>query len=196
MKFDAVIERRKSVRSYKKKKPSFKLILEAIDAANQGPFAGNRNHLFFVIVEDPNKIQLIAKNCNQPWVNQAPTVVLICSKDKHLEDMYGSRGLVYSRQQAGAAINTFLLKTADLGLSSCWLGAYSDDIIKTHLKIPKNIQIEAILPVGYEKPSELSEAHNRKPKKRALDSQVYWESWQTTRRPSLFHEGKDHMSLK
>jgi len=182
MEFDSVIEKRVSVRSFKDKKASWKLVLEAIDSASKAPFPGNKNHIKFLIIENPETINKIAEFANQLWINEAPILVVICSDDTHLESQYGERGRVYSRQAAGAAIENFLLKITELGLSSCWVGAYTDELIKQTLKIPMHIQIEAILPVGYSK--------NKSDKKRkiALEHLLRWENWDTLRRHELFQE--------
>ena len=185
MEFDQIIRKRKSVKEFKSKKAPWKLVIEAIDTALQGPFAGNHNFLKFLITEDPEIIKFIAKQCDQIWISQVEILVLVLSDDKHLENIYGDRGRVYSRQQAGAAIQTMLLKLVDLGLSSCWIGSYDDDSIKSKLKIPKDIQIEAILPIGYEDSKKITE---KKPKK-ALDVVLFWEIWNQKRRPSIFEEG-------
>ncbi|MEK6854864.1 MAG: nitroreductase family protein [Nanoarchaeota archaeon] len=187
MEFDSVIKKRKSVRGFTKKKTSWKDVLEAIDATSNGPFAGNQNNLKFLIVENKEIIKEIAGFCEQLWINESSILVLVLSDDTHLENIYGERGRVYSRQQAGAAIVTLLFKLVDLGLSACWVGAYSDEIVKEKLKIPQHIQIEAIIPVGHENNS----VQKRDRIKRSLESSLYWEEWNKTRRPTLFEEGKE-----
>src|SRR3989338_4827207 len=149
MDLDLVIEKRQSVRSFKSKKVDWKRIMDAIHAANHVPFADNRNHLKFLVIESKEKIAKIAEFSEQVWISEAPVIIVICSNDKNLEEMHGERGRVYSRQQAGAAINNILLKITDLGLSSCWVGSYPDELIKQYLSMPQNIQIEAILPIGH-----------------------------------------------
>ncbi|MBI5804248.1 nitroreductase family protein [Candidatus Pacearchaeota archaeon] len=171
MEFDFVVKKRNSTRSFKNKKASWKDILEAIDAANQGPFAGNQNDLKFLIVEGKEAIKDIAEICEQDWIKDAGIIVLICSDEKNLENMYGERGRVYSRQQAGAAIQTMLLKLTEMGLDSCWVGAYSDVSLKEKLKIPSHIQIEAAIPIGYAK------EHEKKKSKNKLEHSLYWEFW-------------------
>ncbi len=194
MEFDKVINKRKSTRSFKDKRASFKDAIIAIDSAIKGPFAGNHNNLKFVIVEDTDTIKKISEFANQPWISQVGLLILVCSDDKHLEHMYGERGRVYSRQQVGAAINTILLKLTELGLDSCWVGAYTDELIKNMLGIPGHIQIEAILPVGYEKPIKGKE---KKAKKREIGSNMlYWGVWERSRRPVMMKEQPDPDSLR
>jgi len=186
MEFDAVIKKRKSVRSFKDKRASWKDVLEAIEAANQGPFADNQNNLKFIIVEEPNMIDNLAKECDQLWINKAKILIVLTSEDKHVERMFGERGRVYSRQQAGAAISTFLLKIAELGLASCWVGSYNDHEIRRLLNIPEDRQIEAILPVGYEKDK------TEKKKKKSLEATIYWGKWDCSKRPEFFAEQKEY----
>ncbi len=192
MEFNIVIKKRHSIRAFTKKKASWKSILDAIDAALKNPFAGNINHLKFVIVEEKETIKKIADLAEQTWISNAGILIVVCSDDTHLERLYGARGRVYSRQQAGAAIQTILLKLVDLGLSACWVGSYEDTMIKHLLSIPKNIQIEAVIPIGYED----TKAQNPKTRKRELEKVLRWENWKTENRPYLFQEPQDPKSLK
>ena len=183
MEFDAVIDKRHSVRSFKDKKASWKLILEAIDSANQGPFADGRNPLKFLIIEEQKTINKIAELADKLWINEATILVLVCTDDSNLEHLHGERGKKYSRQQSGAAIQTLLLKITDLGLSSCWVGAFTNEQIKQYLKIPSHIELEAIVPIGYEK-AKLTTRRRKKP----LENALFWEKWGCGKRPSLFSE--------
>lgn len=186
MEFDRIIEERHCSRAFKDKKVNFEHILEAIDAALKGPFAGNLNHLKFVIIEEEKTIKEISKFAHQTWINEVPLVIVVCSNDTHLENQYGERGRIYSRQQAGAAIVTILFKLTELGLNACWVGAFQDEIIREILKIPSHIQIEALIPVGYERGSV------KKPRKTPLENAIRWEEWETTRRPGIFKEPPLH----
>ncbi len=185
MDLDTVIEKRSSIRTFTSKTPSWKLVLEAIDTANQAPFAGNHNNLKFLIIENGEAIKKLAKFSNQHWIAEASTIVLVLSDDTHLENIYGTRGRVYSRQQAGAAIENFLLKIIDLGLSACWVGAYTDELIKEIFEIPQHIQIEALIPIGYakEKPA--------KKRKKELKNSIYWEKWGNDKKAPILKEGPD-----
>jgi nitroreductase len=182
MNFDKVIEERHSSRSFKPKRVAFGDILEAIDAAIKGPFAGNINNLKFVIVESEKTIKTLSKHANQTWINEASAVIVVCADDTLLEKQYGKMGGDYSRQQAGAAVNTLILKLTDLGINSCWVGAFDYEITKELLKIPQNIRIEAMIPVGYEK------GKAKKEHKIELESLIRWEDWNERNRPSIFQE--------
>ncbi len=193
MEFDDVIEKRHSVRSFKSKKPSWKSVLLAVEAAAKGPFSGNHNNIRFVIVEDKENIEKIADYCHQTWIAESSTLIVVCGDETHLENLYGERGRVYSRQQAGAAIENFLLKIADLDLSACWVGSYTDELIRNLLQIPSHMQIEAVIPVGYEEEVRAKPKHPRT--KKSIESSIYWEKWQGDKRPSLRDDSKDPLTL-
>lgn len=179
MEFDGVVKKRKSVRSFKSKVPSWKLIMEAVDSACQGPFADGRNHLRFIIIEEEETIKKLSELSSQTWINESPLVVVVCSDDSTLEDLHGERGRIYSRQQAGAAIVTFMMKLTDLGIDSCWVGAYTDESIKQILGIPMHIQVEAIIPTGFEKEK------SKKKEKKDIERVINWENWGKNKKPSF-----------
>tara|TARA_Y100000310_G_C20550684_1_gene747906 strand:+ start:285 stop:845 length:561 start_codon:yes stop_codon:yes gene_type:complete len=183
MKCIDTIESRCSIREFSNKKVPWPAVLDAIDAANQAPFAGNINNLKFIIIQDPEKIETLTKSCQQSWIRDAHFIVVVCSNSKKLETPYGDRGLDYSKQQAGAAIQNFLLRITELKLSSCWVGAFADNQIKRELRIPKDYEVEAILPVGHP-----SHKKPRRSKKISADKNIFWEKWDVKKKPTGFND--------
>ena len=185
MDINTALNKRKSVRSFKDKKVNFRDLIYAIDAANKTPRAGGFYSTRFLIVENPQSIKQIAKLADQSWIAQAPALIIVCSDERNLENLYGERGRIYCRQQAGAAIQNLLLNLTNAGLSGCWVGAFSDELIREVLKIPGHINIEALIPIGYEKPEKVAKAKKRD---RPLENTMFWETWDQKRRPSAFEE--------
>lgn len=150
MDLDKAIKSRRSVRKFKSKKPDWRDIVEAIDAARYAPIAGGNYVLRFILVDDPEKIKKITAACQQDFVGQTQYLVVACSNSERLTNPYGKNGEIYSRQQAGAAMQNFLLKIQDFGLATCWVGYFVESQIKNTLNIPKGVNIEAVFPIGYE----------------------------------------------
>jgi len=150
MDLNKVIQSRKSARKFKDKKPDWRDIIECIDAARYSPMAGNNFTLKFILVNEQEKIQKISDAAQQPFISQAKYVVVVCSDTSRAVNAYKEKGKIFCRQQAGAAIQNFLLKIQEAGLSTCWVGYFVEEQIKRELKIPENIQIEAVFPIGYE----------------------------------------------
>jgi nitroreductase len=177
MEFDSVINQRHSTRKFKEtKKPDYGKIMEAIDTASKIPLAGNLPCLKYILVSDKKLINELTEACQQDFVSQVSYVIVVCTDRKFLEKNYYERAEMYARHEAGAAIENFLLKITDLGLDSCWIGAFSDETVKRILKIPDNIQVEAILPVGYS--AEKTEKRTRP----TLESTMYYNGWGITKR--------------
>lgn len=150
MELDKAIHSRKSVKKFKDKKPDWRDIIECIDSTRYTPMAGSDFTLKFILVDDKEKIQKISKAAQQSFISQVHYIVVVCSTTSRIKNSFGKRSEMYSKQQAGAAIQNFLLKIEEKGLSTCWIGHFIDEQIKRELKIPDNVDIEAIFPIGYE----------------------------------------------
>ncbi len=150
MDLNKAIQNRHSVRKFKDKKPDWRNIIECIDAARYAPMAGNIYSIRFILIDDKKTIQEIADAAQQQFISMVHYVVVVCSEPRLTSNAYSERGNMYLKQQAGAAIQNFLLKIEEAGLSTTWVGAFVDNMVKKSLKIPENIEIEAIFPIGYE----------------------------------------------
>jgi nitroreductase len=171
MRLNEAIEKRHSVRRFTSKKPNWRHIIEAIDAARLAPSAGNIQTLKFILVDDDKLIKKIATACQQDFISDSHFLVVFCSDVNQCERMYDERALRYAKQQAGAAIENFLLKITELGFATCWVGAFYDEEVKEILKIPGNIDIEAILPIGIELGKE------KQKKKKELSGIMFFNSY-------------------
>lgn len=173
MDFEKVIKNRRSIRDYSDKDINYDKVLEAVEAANKAPSPGNLQILNFVIVKDKEKIIKIANACQQEFVKSASAIVVVCSDKANAEKMYDERADKYTKHHAGAAIENFLLKITDMKLASCWVGAFSDVTIKNILKIPNEIEIEAVLPVACS--SKIAKTE-QKPKPELINT-IFFEEW-------------------
>jgi nitroreductase len=173
MEFDKLVKKRASIRKYSDKKPRIEEVINCIDIANLAPSPGNLPILKFIIIEDKNKINEIAQACQQEFIKKVPILVIVCSELKEVNIMYDKRAIKYIKQHAGASIENFLLNITNLGLASCWIGAYTDSEIKDLLKIAENVEIEAILPVGYSMKGDSTIQR----KKTNIDNRIFFETW-------------------
>jgi len=171
MDLDKTIKKRHCVRKFKTKKPGWEKIAKALEAASKAPLAGNIPTVKFVVVFDKDKIEKLAQAATQSFIGAAQYVVVVCSDPTQCKRSYGERAERYCKQQAGAAIENFLLKITEMKLASCWVGAFSDTTVKDILRIPDHIEIEAILPVGY----EMGKCTARK--KPNLDDCIFFNTW-------------------
>lgn len=181
MKTEEAINKRVSTRDFSNKSVKFDKILEAIDAANQAPFAGNINNLKFIIIESKENKNFVSEFCQQYWMNDAQWIIIVCSELKRLEQLYQDRGPIYGKQQAGAAIQNMLLSLTDQELGACWIGSFSEHEIKSKFKIPDSWEVEAIIPVGYPKNKK-----QKKARKIELEGKIFWEKWNEKNKPRKY----------
>lgn len=155
MKLTEAIEKRRCVRKFKNKDVDEKDILDILSCSLNAPCAGGLFSIKVVVVNDKDKRNKIADAClQQSFIAKAPYILVVCSDGSQTKKMYGKFAPGYLKQQAGAAIQNMFLRITDLKLSSCWIGSFDDNAIKRVLDIPADLEVEAILPVGYadEKP--------------------------------------------
>ncbi len=172
MQIEDAIKKRKSIRRYSDKSPDWRKIIKAIDAARYAPMAGNIFSLRFILVQDKEKIVSLKQACQQDFVGKANYVVVVVSDTTHLVKSYGNRAEKYAKQQAGAAIENFLLELVSQGLATCWVGLFVDEQVKRVLEIPDNMDVEALFPIGIE-----TKVKTREKDKLDLDRVLYFDTW-------------------
>jgi nitroreductase len=151
-----VVEERHCCRKFLSKKVNFNDISMIVDAARHAPSAGNIYSVRIILVSDSKtKLQLIDAAIGQEFIKDATYIIVVCSDPTETVRSYGARAEVYTRQQAGAAIENMLLRIQDLGLAGCWVGAFDEETVKRILHIPAHVQVEALIPVGYEFKKEI-----------------------------------------
>lgn len=165
MNLDAIFSARRSVRDYADRPVAPDDLQAIIAAARTAPSACNSQTWRFVVVTDPDMMTRIAKEATRPvipnrWLAKAPALIVGCSKLDIIANRIGAgiTGIEYYQVDLGIAMEHMALKATQLGLGTCWIGWFKEDVLKRLLKIPPKVKISALLAVGY--------AGNAPPKKR------------------------------
>lgn len=151
MELSKVIKKRRSVRLYDiSKDVSDEQIKQILDAAIHAPSSGNTQCWHFVVVRDGHlKEKLSTKAGHQEFLAEVPIVLVVCA-DITCCAKYGERGVeTYSLQDTAAAVQNILLTVTDMGLASCWVGAFEEDNAAKILDLKDGIRPLAMLPIGY-----------------------------------------------
>jgi nitroreductase len=177
MSFDSILKKRHCSRKFSTKKVSLTEVLKVAEAARFSPMAGNIFTIKLVIVGNQEKKNEIAEAALQQYfLSDSSYILVVCSDITNLGRSYEHQAEKYARQQAGAAIENMFLKATDLNLACCWVGAFDEEKIKTILKIPNHIHVEALLPVGNQVKQKTKE--KLKPKKKPdLKIITHFEKW-------------------
>lgn len=150
MDFEEVLNKRRSIRLYKQKIVERDKIYKIINAGILAPSAGNLQSWNFTLVDDTEvKNQIITAAMQQDWMFNAQ-IIVICSNPENTKKFYGLRGdALYTVQDCAAAIENMLLEATNLGLGSCWIGAFDEKAVSRILKLPNDLRPQAIITIGY-----------------------------------------------
>jgi len=145
------IRTRRSVRKYIPKQVEWDKVGQILDAGRMAPSAGNLQNWQFLVVTDEDKRKQIAEaSARQYWMINANVHIIICEKPEIMEQYYGIRGeRLYSIQNCAAAVENMLLTAHELGLGSCWIGAFDEEKVKRICSIPERARPQAIIAIGY-----------------------------------------------
>ncbi len=144
------IKQRHSVRKYKDKPVEINDVLEILNTAKESPSSGNLQNWRFVIVTDEKKRHEIAEAClKQAWMEEAPAHIVICNDQSEVIANYEDAGKKYSIQNCAIVSQNIMLAALKFKLGSCYVGAIDDFAVRAILKIPDNIEVEAIITLGY-----------------------------------------------
>ncbi len=139
-----------------------------LEAARLAPSARNLQDWRFVIVTDPDtKQQLVPAANNQAFIAAAPALIVACSESDHVMRC----GQPVAPIDVAIALEHIALQAAAEGLATCWIGSFYPEQVRAVLRIPDNIAIIELMPIGYpaDKPAQK--------KRDSLDSIVCWEKW-------------------
>ncbi len=134
------IQKRRSIRAFQPgtiTDEQLEILKEAIQLA---PSASNMQPYRFVIVKDDElKKELVKKGLVQRFVMNA-AVIFVGIGDPEREKWY--------KVDMGIAMQHLALQVKELGLGSCWIGAFEEDQVKAVLKIPESMRVVALMPIG------------------------------------------------
>ena len=149
-----VFKKRKSARSFDPKiKISEEQLTKILAAGKQAPSAGRIYPVDFFVVnskEDKKKIAEAANNQN--FLIEASLIIVVVANVEKSASYYGERGRsLYAIQDAAAATENMILATVALGLATCWVGAFDEDLVREALGLNGGERPLTILPIGQEK---------------------------------------------
>lgn len=159
--FMDIIEARKSIRSFKPQEVEEEKLNYILQAFRKAPSAKNLQPWKLVVVKNRNTINDLAIACNnQMFLAEAPVIIAACARE---DEAYGVMGGYMNSYpiDIALALEHLILAAAEQGLGTCWIGAFKEKLVKDILKIPENVRVVALTPVGY--PAGEGSTRGRKP---------------------------------
>ncbi len=146
-----VIKSRKSIRKYSTKDIEDEKLNIILEAGRLAPSWQNKQCWRFVVVKDKEKIHQLALKSGfiskaNFFIKDAPIVIVLCANPKDSGFMNGQH---YYLVDTAIAFQQMMLVAYEMGIGSCWLGAFNEQKVKQILDIPENIKVVALSPFGY-----------------------------------------------
>ena len=147
MTFLELAKERFSVRSFKNEQIKDEELNKILEAGKVAPTACNFQPQKVYVVNSKELREKLATV--SPCTFNAP-VILVIGYDKNI-DWKNKKIPGYSSGETDAAIVTthMMLEAWELGIGSCWVGMFSDTAVSDVLGLPENVQVTALLPMGY-----------------------------------------------
>jgi nitroreductase len=147
MEVSEVIIKRVSIREYKPTDVPDDKLMRVLEAGRMAPTGGNRQEMKFVVIKNKEtKGKLGEASGGQKHVAGAPFVIAAVAT--HPERMMVCDVPAYP-VDVSIALAHMMLAAADIGLGTCWIGAFQQEMVKNILDIPKQCRVVALLSLGY-----------------------------------------------
>jgi nitroreductase len=150
MEFSDLFKKRRTIRRFKQVQVFDKDIRYMLEAARLAACGGNVQKLRYIVARDRKLVKdifdntawggLVSPNRNPEWGKNAPLTFIVITAPKDSGEMLTN---------AGAAVQSMEYAAADVGLGSCWIGAYKKENVDRILELPITEESLYLLAVGY-----------------------------------------------
>jgi nitroreductase len=154
------VEKRRSIRKFRPNPIPDRDLKKILEAGRLAPSGGNRQPWSFIVVRKPETKKKLAAVANlQRFIADADTVLIALGDPAVSKSLY--------KQDPMIAIEHMVLASTALGYGTCWIGAFNENDVKEIAKVPENMAVIALLPIGV--PDE-----NPPPKPRRAFKEVFF----------------------
>ena len=169
MEFWELIKQRYSVRAYKSEPVENEKLQKVLEAARLAPTACNLQPFQLIVVHTKGRENELHRIYGASWFMQAPIVICACGKPS--ESWVRQDGDNYCDVDVTIAMDHLILAAANMGLGTCWIGAFNAEAAREILGLPDDVKPIAFTPLGY--PDDKARLKNRK----SIDELVRYEHW-------------------
>lgn len=202
MKLEEAIKKRRSVRSYKNKKVSKKLIKGILELANLAPTGASKQNRFFIIIEDKTiKEKICRAACKQKYLLEAPIVIVVVTNTKMLSpkelleknkiwgmDFWGAKIKNYKKNRLfnknwSIWKKIWPIQDADTATTTLLLAATAKGLDSCWIGAFDHEQVAKILklPKNYKPVALVTLGYRKSPpypqKRKNIEELLHWNSW-------------------
>lgn len=164
-----VIRTRRSIRKMTDQPIPEETLQAVLEAGRLAPSWKNGQCWRLIVVKDPEKRALIARESSRgDTMKIAPVVIVGCA----LPEQSGTdNGQAYYLVDMGIVLEHIILEATAQGLATCWIGIFNEALIKESLCIPDHVRVVNMVIMGYA-------AEERNPRPRlSTEEIVFVDGW-------------------
>ncbi|MBI4282272.1 MAG: nitroreductase family protein [Chloroflexi bacterium] len=169
MGFAELVQKRYSVRSYKHHAVEDEKLGQVLEAARLAPTAANRQPFLLIVAHTAGREAELGRMYRGAWFVEAPIVICACGIPS--QAWVRRDGKSYCDVDVAIVVDHITLAAADLGLGTCWIGAFDSAAARDVLGLPDYVEPIALTPLGY--PADQPRPKRRKP----ITELVRFERW-------------------
>ncbi len=141
------IRLRSSVRDYLPTPVPETSLMKVLEAARLAPSSSNRQEWRFVVVRDDDRRRRLSEAANnQTWIAGAPIIIAAIGTDPR---SIMTCGVPRYAVDLSIAITHMMLAAVEENLGTCWIGAFSQEKVRTILGVSDQFMVVTIMPLGY-----------------------------------------------
>ena len=165
-------EKRRSVRAYKPDEVPDELLQQVLEAGRLAPSACNKQPWRFIVVRSETVRRALGAAYAREWFWKAPVVIAVCilPKEAWVRSFDGQN---YAMVDGALALDHMMLAAAELGLGTCWIGAFDPLAVREILGLPDGVEVVGLTPLGFPD----VEANPRVRSRRPLGETTMKERW-------------------
>ena len=169
MDFSALIKSRYSVRAYRTDPVEKEKLDQVLEAARLAPTAANRQPFRIIVATTEGRQEEMRRMYDRDWFVQAPTLICVCAVKSEAWVSKEKRNYVYV--DVAIVMDHIILAATDLGLGTCWVGAFDKDVAREAFGLPDDFEPVLMTPLGYG--ADQPESKERRP----IEELVRYEKW-------------------
>jgi nitroreductase len=169
MSFLDLANKRSSVRGYDAAAVDEQMLHKILEAGRIAPSAANQQPWHFIVIRDPLQKEALREAYGKDWFWKAPVIIVVCVEPQKAWTRQDGKN--YAAVDGGITMDHMTLCATDLGLGTCWVGAFDPAKVKKILGLPDGIEPLVMTPLG--KPTAAALPKKRK----ALEQITHYERW-------------------
>ena len=142
-----LIKKRHSVRTFTNKSVEKEKLDKILEAAVLAPTAANKQGFKVFVISTKGKSEALKKIFPTEWFSTVPYVLCVCTIPSKC--WVRNTGKNFSDIDAGIVMDHMILEATDLGLGTCWIGAFDINAARELLGVDETYEPVVFSPIGY-----------------------------------------------